>query len=131
MKIKTEKLPWRLDPRLVSILEQDLNRTGIVDDLILSYRDSDYTPEGGGFHPVEFAFRKDGTLLHATDFCYAGRPPMCDLCKSLDFDFSLDIFRNFSHEYPIDEGKEIFKIFESNFISYHSMDVYTVTVTPW
>lgn len=131
MKIRTDKLPWPLDPRLVDILERDLARAGIRDDVTITYRDNDYTAEGGGFHPVEFALRRDGTLLYATDFCYVGMAPMCDLCKCLDFDFSLDIFRNFDMEHPIAEGQEVFQLFQSNFIAYHSINAYTPRVEPW
>ncbi len=131
MKIRTDRLPWKLDLKLVTILEQDLTRSGIIDDVTIIYRDGDYTPEGGGFHPVEFSFRRDGTLLYATDFCYVGCPPMCDLCKCLDFDFSLATFRNFDMEHPINEGREVFQLFQSNFIAYHGINAYTATVEPW
>jgi len=131
VKILTDKLPWKLDPRLVSILEQDMAQSGIKDDATIVYRDNDYTPEGGGFHPVEFSFRKDGTLLYATDFCYVGMPPMCDLCKCLDFDFSLEVFRNYDLEHPISEGHEVFKLFQSNFIAYYCMHAYTAAVEAW
>jgi hypothetical protein len=132
MRIRTEKLPWELDPRLLKILEEELQKPIEVDDgIIISFRDPDFTPEGGGFHPVEFALRKDGTLLYATDFCYVGSPPHCDLVKSLDFDFSLDHFRHLGMDFPLAKGRDAFQMFQSNFVAYHTMNAYQSTVEAW
>lgn len=132
MHIRTEKLPWALDPRLIKILQDELTKAPAIDDgVILNFRDPDFTPEAGGFHPVEFAFRKDGTLLYATDFCYVGQPPHCDLAKELDFDFSLGLFQHFGHEFPVEEGREVFQLFQSNFIAYHAMNAYQTSIESW
>lgn len=132
MRILTEKLPWPLDPRLQKILEDRLAQaTEIEDGVIINFRDPDFSPEGGGFHPVEFAFRKDGTLLYATDFSYVGTPPYCDLAKELDFDFSLGLFQHYGYEYPIASGREMFQLFEANFLAYLAMNAYQSSIQSW
>lgn len=131
MQIRCDNLPWALDQRLINILNNELVSAEIDDGVTITFRDPDYKPECGGYHPVEFAFKKDGSLLYITDYCFVGQPPMCELCKCLDFDFSLELFQNYGMDYPISEGRQIFKIWQSNFISYHGIDAYTTSIEPW
>ena len=92
MQINSLNLPWPLDARLIKILNDTVSTADVDDGVIISFRDPDYTPESSGFHPVEVSISKEGDIQYITDFCYVGQPPMCDLCKSLDFDFNLNIF---------------------------------------
>lgn len=131
MQIRTNNLPWPLDQRLVKIINNELLTVGVEDDVTINFRDTGYSPETGGYHPVEVALRKDGTVLYITDFCFVGSPPHCDLCKCLDFDFSLELFGNYALDLPISEGREVFQLWQTNFIAYHDSRVYTVSVEPW
>ncbi len=131
MQINCLNLPWPLDTRLIQILNDALVAAEADDGVTITYRDPDFTPTSGGFHPVEIALSREGALLYITDFSYFGEPPFCDLCKCLDFDFSLELFQHYGMENPIAAGKEIFNIWQSNFIAYHDINAYTATVEPW
>jgi len=131
MHINSLSLPWTLDKRLIQILNDELESAGIDDDVCLTFNDPDFTPQAGGFHPVEVAVKNDGSIMYITDFTYFGEPPHCDLCKCLDFDFSLKIFNHFGMEHPISAGREIFKVWQSNFIAYHKLNVYKTILETW
>ena len=68
---------------LMSILSQELVRSGMVlkgkSSLVFNFRDPDYGPVRGGFHPVEIRLlkRKDRWLFdYVTDFSYQGPEEM-------------------------------------------------------
>lgn len=132
MQIRTDTLPWPLDNKLRHILQDELNRVALPQEAggILTFRDPDWTPEAGGYHTVEVAVDDDGSILYITDFAYYGRPPRCEIGKELDFDFSMGLFQHFGMEHPIRQGMELFRLWESNFISYYEMEAYTVSVSP-
>lgn len=132
MILNTDTLPWPISPELSRIILEGLTATGIDPGrgAILSFRDPDYSPEAGGFHPVEVAVGPQGGIRYITDFAYVGRPPHCELAKELDFDFSLGLFQHFGVEYPLASGREMFTLWESNFLAYHRMEAYTLSVEP-
>ena len=131
MQLDCSKLPWLLDNRLVKILNDALTSTEADDGITICFNDPDFTPESGGFHPVEMSLSREGALMYITDFCYIGQPPMCDLCKALDFDFNLSLFQFYGMENPISAGRELFTLFQSNFLAYHAANAYTMSVEPW
>ena len=100
----------------------------ISNGFVVSFRDTSYSVERGGYHPVEMALDHDGHLLYITDFSYVGIEPYAELSKELDFDFSMGLFQHLDVDYPIKEGVEIYSIWEGSFLSYHSMGVYQVMV---
>lgn len=130
MNIRTDRLLWPVSSRLVSILEHELTSIAVDSGAVLSFRDPKYSPEGGGFHPVEVAVAPDGSIQYVTDFAYYGSPPYCELGKEIDFDFSLGLFQHFGREFPNQSGRELFQLWESNFVTYYGMGVYTVSVEP-
>lgn len=132
MTISTVNLPWPLDRRLRHLLEEKLTEAGIATETggILSFRDPDFTPESGGFHPVEIAVGPGGQIEYVTDFAYMGRPPFCELVKEIDFDFSLGILQHFGVRFPIRRGRDLFRLWEENFIAYHAQGAYSVTIEP-
>jgi len=129
MQVNCSKLPWLLDERLIEVLNNVLLSApeNVDDGVIISFRDEKYSASEGGFHPVEIALRRDGTLLYITDFNFVGD----ELCKCLDFDFSLQVFQYYGMDSPIMTGREVFQLFQDNFISYHKKKVYTVSLEPW
>jgi len=132
MQIHCDNLPWSLDKQLIQILNDTLATTAdIANGVTITFRDLDFSPESGGFHPVEISVSKEGQLQYITDFCYVGQPPMCDLCKCLDFDFSLKLFQHYGMDNPINAGREMFQIWQSNFIAYHGINVYTASIDLW
>jgi hypothetical protein len=131
MQIRCDNLPWSLDKKFIQILNDTLATTEADDGVTITFRDPDFTPETGGFFPVEVSISKDAQIQYITDFCYVGQPPMCDLCKCLDFDFSLKRFQHYSMDSPINTGREVFQLWQSNFIAYHNINAYTVEIEPW
>lgn len=133
MQLRTETLPWPLDREFHSLLQEELKKADISTSsgAVISFRDPDFTPETGGFHPVEIAVAPDGSIQYITDFAYFGRPPHCELAKELDFDFSLGLFQHFGIEFDIAEAKEVFGLWQCNFLSYVRMDAYAVSVVPF
>lgn len=129
MHIRTDYLPWPISKKLVCLLEKELAASPLSPDpgSVLSFQDPNYSPESGGFHPVEIAVNRDGCIQYVTDFAYYGMPPYSELGKEIDFDFSLGLFQHFGREYPILAGRELFRLWQSNFVTYYGMGVYTVT----
>lgn len=132
MHINTDSLPWPISKKLICLLEKELTDLSPAPDTgaVLSFRDPNYSPQGGGFHPVEIAINLDGCIQYVTGFAYYGTPPYCELGKEIDFDFSMGFFQHFGREYPILAGRELFRLWQSNFTTYYGMGVYTVTAEP-
>lgn len=132
MRIKSDVLPWPFSLKLGSALEAEISNSGIstVDGAIVCFRDPKWTPKAGGFHTVEIAVSADGCIQYITDFGYFGTPPHCEIGKEIDWDFTPPgYFQHFGQEYPLIEGKDLFFLWQSNFLQYVAMGVYTVTVT--
>ncbi len=49
--------------------------------------------------------------------------------KEIDFDFSAGIFGHMGRDHPIELGVELYQLWEDNFVEYHRMGVYKVTVS--
>ena len=98
------------------------------DGLCLHFRDPDYGPERGGFHPVEIAIKADGTLLYVTDFAYVGQVPFAELAKELDFDFGAGVFESMGRVFALEQGEALFQVWQQNFCAYYRSGVYAVEV---
>ena len=124
--------PFMLAPEFVQLLNQLLTDKAkdTQDGVIFNFRDPRYSPENGGFHPVEISISAEGVLQYVTDFAYCGVPPMAELVKELDFDFSLGIFQQFGREQEIAVSQGLFALYARNFCAYHDMGVYEVSITP-
>lgn len=133
MQVHIKSMPLSIQDEFCSLLEDELNKADFSTSsgAVISFRDPDFTPETGGFHPVEIAVAPDGSIQYVTDFAYFGRPPHCELAKELDFDFSQGIFQHFGIEFEIAEAKEVFSLWQDNFLAYVRMDAYTITVVPF
>ena len=101
--------------------------------LIFNFRDDSYAPETGGYHPVEIRLIKIEDEWHfdyITDFSYVGNGYMAELVKEIDFDFSNNIgFQLYIGSTRLSEFSEFYITWESNFISYVKMKVFTVKIT--
>ncbi|MDI4652761.1 MULTISPECIES: DUF2787 family protein [Pseudoalteromonas] len=100
--------------------------------IILNFRDPDYSPKSGGFHPVEVRLEKQVTnwqLLYITDFSYHGHHSS-ELIKEIDVCFSIkQIFHYLLGWLSAKEGEELLDLFISNFVEYYNTGCYQVTVT--
>ena len=102
-----------------------------------NFRDPSYSAEAGGYHPVEIRVQlipsqeaMTGRLEYITDFCYVGSGPFTELDKEIDFDFSAgECYVLYMERSPLSEVFELYQLWEQNFISYHAMGVFDVTVT--
>lgn len=99
----------------------------------INFRDPDYSPQTGGFHPVEIRLEK-GTdqwqLCYITDFCYVGHQGQWELVKELDFDFSCGVFQSISGLLVIEAATELYPIWEQNFLCYwQELEVFNVRVS--
>ena len=128
MDIKFNQGTIKISNRLFVVLKQAVKRQAVNDEvsqLTFNYRDTSYSSETGGYHPVEIALKKDSSsdrwnILYITDFSYHGHP-YAELCKDLDFDFSAESFSGvYAPPRPLNHRsvKEIFKLWQDNFLSY-------------
>ncbi len=131
MTIDTATCPLLLSKELVDVLNEALADQQLQpgNGVALNFRDPSYSAEAGGFHPVEIGVDPSGKVLYITDFAYVGLAPFAELAKEIDFDFQFGLLQHFGHEYPISTGRELFEIWQRNFVSYHRMGVYELTVS--
>lgn len=130
MQIRAAHFSWSISPKLVKIIEDAIRDAGIPPNAgaVINFRDPNYCPDSGGFHPVEIRINPDGQIEYVTDFALVGRPPDCELTPELNF--AATVFEHFGTIYNQSEGRDLFKLWQSNFIEYHKMDVYSVSVRP-
>lgn len=130
--IDVRSCPFPLSAPLVALLEGELTKEEKIpaSGLILHFRDPTYSAETGGFHPVEICIGATGRIEYITDFAFVGRGPYAELVKEIDFDFSLGLLQHFSREFPIHAGRELFAVWQENFVAYHRMGAYSVTAEP-
>lgn len=130
LTVVPEGYPLPVSKTLVAILQQELDRAGVAPGTpaILHFRDPDYSPETGGFHPVEISISGAGVIQHLTDFAYYGSGPFAELGKEIDFDFALGFFEHLSRLFRISRGRDLFRLWQSNFCAYYRMGTYAVEV---
>jgi hypothetical protein len=130
MKIQDKNYPLSISKKFITILSDEIAKAGIdtstVENyVILNFRDPEYSAENGGYHPVEVMVNADGIIQYITDFAYVGE----ELVKELDFDLNLKLFQQMGRDYPIEQGRGLYRIFQSNFCNYYEMGVFDVTVS--
>ncbi len=131
MIIQQTSYPLAISNTLILILNKEIQLHREVDissGCIFNFRDPDYSAEGGGYHPVEIYIDENGRFKYLTDFAYVGDGHYAELVKELDFDLSLGLFQQMGRDYPIAQGKGLFRIWQSNFCAYYQSKVFTVTV---
>jgi len=133
MKIKPHQQhasSLKLSRHLIEIIEQhSQDKTASDGYFTLSFRDTSYSAERGGYHPVEILINAAGEIQYITDFSYVGQGGYAELVKELDFDFSLGLFQHMGRDYPIEQGAELFQTFQSNFVDYYKSGVFEVEVS--
>lgn len=97
----------------------------------LLFKDLNYSAENGGYHPVEIrltSHTNEWYFDYITDFSYIGTV-YPELEKEIDFSWSQQyVFLAHVGDLPVNAGRELFELWQSNFIQYHAMNVYTITV---
>ncbi|ETX22150.1 DUF2787 family protein [Vibrio parahaemolyticus] len=112
-----------LQDALSRVISESGKWTPMIQSVVVNFRDTTYSVEDGGWHPVEIRLvrRYDQWLFdYITDFAYCGGP-YPELVKEVDFNFSSGMV-GFSYvpELPItsSEVMEFYSMWESNFLSY-------------
>ncbi|MFQ2653427.1 DUF2787 domain-containing protein [Aeromonas caviae] len=122
---------------LLALLSQEAERTdldlGRCTQLTFNFRNPGYSTEQGGVHPVEIRLVRgldDWLFDYVTDFSYQGLGQDAELCKELDFNF-LDGEHTMLGWGPLRlaEARELFDIWQSNFISYCRLECFSVMVS--
>ncbi len=121
---------------LLILLNQEAERTNLdlvrCTQLTFHFRNPGYSAEQGGVHPVEIRLVRgldDWLFDYVTDFSYQGQGQDAELCKELDFNF-LDGEHTMLGWGPLRlaEARELFDIWQRNFIAYCRLECFSVTV---
>jgi len=121
---------------LLALLNQEVAHTDLdlerLTQLTFNFRSPTYSPEQGGTHPVEIRLIRglDGWLFdYVTDFSYQGLGQDAELCKELDFNF-LDNEHHMQGwgQLRLAEARELFDLWQTNFIAYCRLECFAVTV---
>lgn len=129
MTISTSGLPWPLSDKLVAILEEEMERFGIATSVgaILTFRGHDHAD---GLHTVEIAVGPGGRIEYVSALsCSDGRSHSGPV-RELDFDFSLGVFQRQDVRQPLVQVREIFRLWQENFLKHHGRGAYTVSAEP-
>lgn len=121
IRIKHEGLAVPMSPMFTLFIADLISPYENNEAVVLNFRDPNYSPDDGGYHPVEMRLENDGDgwrFCYITDFCYVGSGYMAELAKELDFDFNAGVFQNLFGTYPIEQAIEMFQIWETNFVFY-------------
>ena len=110
--------------------ELDLNR---CTQLTFHFRNPGYSAEQGGVHPVEIRLVRgldDWLFDYVTDFSYQGIGDYAELGKELDFNF-LDGEHTMLGWGPLRlaEARDLFALWQRNFIAYCGLECFSVTVS--
>ncbi|TKF27756.1 DUF2787 domain-containing protein [Vibrio kanaloae] len=118
-----------LQDTLNRVISESGKWTPMIQSVVINFRNSNYSSENGGWHPVEIRLVRlyDQWIFdYITDFAYCGGP-YPELVKDVDFNFSSGT-ASFSYvpELPItsSEVMEFYSMWESNFLSYVEMGVF-------
>lgn len=133
--IHQEGLAMPVDQELINII---INVAGNppphkarITAVSLLFKDLSYSAEKGGYHPVEIRLisRNDEWYFdYITDFSYMG-VVYPELEREIDFSWSQQyVFLAHVGDLPVNAGRELFELWQSSFIQYHAMNVYTITV---
>jgi len=101
--------------------------------LVINFRDPKYSPDQGGFHPVEIMLSTKSEnvweINYITDFCFVGGGPYVELAKCLDFDICQDVFQDLFVCTDLAVGVEIFELWQENFTNFIALNVYQISLT--
>ena len=114
MKISNSPAEYSINKDLDDILSNFVKENG---DYIINFRSSEYSAEKGGYRPVEVMIR-NRQVIYMTDFTYVGSGPCAELVKGLDWDFAAGEVGQTGVYFDLDEGLELWNIYQSNFVDY-------------
>ncbi|MCD9475486.1 DUF2787 domain-containing protein [Photobacterium phosphoreum] len=118
-----------LQQKLQHIATQHNLPTTSTSALTFNFRDTGYSAESGGWHPVEIRIEQENGQWHfsyITDFSYVGHP-YPELAKEVDFDFDNNRASVlYSWEELITDSRviEFYQMWEHNFVAYVEMEAF-------
>ena len=122
---------------LLILLHQEAERTNLdlvrCTQLTFHFRNPGYSAEQGGVHPVEIRLVRgldDWLFDYVTDFSYQGLGQDAELCKELDFNFPAGehVMQGWG-PLGLAEARELFALWQRNFIAYCGLECFSVTVS--
>lgn len=129
LTINLEGLTLPISKKLINLLDMHLSNretkpshTGFT----FNFRDTSYSPDKGGYHPVEIGIGSyDGILKidYITDFSFCAGPfPEI----AIEFDFNCQenmLFSSYQKPIPLNDPEvlDFYQLWETNFISYVEM----------
>jgi len=132
LEIFDQGLPLPLNGRIRRLLEREAEKATFdisEHGIIFNFRDPNYSSETGGYHPVEIAIDEYHMIQYITDFSYAGTPPFVELVKEIDFAFHINVFGHLGKDFPIESGRDFFRVWQNNFAECCSFKVYEITLS--
>ncbi|WP_215407231.1 DUF2787 family protein [Vibrio gigantis] len=131
LTFNVDRLPVSVDLQdvLNIVVDRSHKLTSLTRSLVINFRDSTYSAENGGYHPVEVRLIRDGEQWkfdYITDFAFSGGP-YPELVKEVDFDFSsglAHILYQFEESITDERVHEFYSMWETNFLSYIGMDCF-------
>ena len=117
-----------LQDALNRVITESGKWTPMIQSVVFSFRQKSYSPENGGYHPVEIRITRlndQWVFDYITDFSYCGLMP--ELEKEIDFDFGHGVtYVRYMGEVPITESSvtEVYSLWETNFLSYVEMGAF-------
>lgn len=113
-----------------SVINSAIDLT-LVRAVTLNFRDPLYSAETGGFHPVEIRLlrlHEQWQFDYVTDFSFMGNY-YPELEKELDVCWSQGYVYHFMMgDIDEEEGGAMFELWQRNFIQYHKMKCYEVSI---
>lgn len=136
LTFSTEQLCFPVSDKLKEILQTVVSAVPIskqVQAVTIIFSDTTYSPTLGGFHPVEIRLLVSKLVFqfdYITDFSYQGHGDMSELVKEIDFNFvAQTTFHLYSGDHKAENTVALFNLWQTNFIEYVEMEVFTVEVT--
>ncbi len=134
LTLSSQASGFAVSDALLAIIHKEIeNKPQAHDSIIINFRSPRYSANEGGYHPTEIRLVKSGLAWqfdYITDFSYQGIEPMAELTKEIDFCFDTgDAYHLFIGVISKAEGENLFKLWQSNFVSYYQMEVFDVEVT--
>ncbi|TKF21988.1 DUF2787 family protein [Vibrio kanaloae] len=117
-----------LQDTLNRVISESGKWTSMIQSVVINFREKSYSPENGGYHPVEVRITRlndQWVFDYITDFSYCGLMP--ELEKEIDFDFGHGVaYIRYMGEVPITDPSvaEFYSMWETNFLSYIGMDCF-------
>lgn len=118
--------------RMLQRLLVEMSGTDSSKAVTLNFKDPNYSSECGGFHPVEIRLERTAAniwqLSYITDFAYFGRY-YPELEKEIDFNFSTGIgYQTYVGDHPLNHFSGLYRLWEANFRSYLTDNIYQITI---